>query len=156
MIEFLAKIRVSVQAYMFYFRNIKHIRSFGKNILIIGRIVCFGRKLYIGNSVSINEGVYLNAIGDLKIGNYCRISAGVQIHTAQLRTDQRYQERRHIIKYVTLEDGVWLCAGVIVIPGVTIGEGSIIGAGSVVTKDVPKFEFWGGVPARKIKSLPQV
>ena len=41
----------------------------------------------------------------------------------------------------------------IVLKGVTIGEGAIIGAGSVVTHDVPAFEIWAGVPAKKIRDL---
>jgi acetyltransferase-like isoleucine patch superfamily enzyme len=45
----------------------------------------------------------------------------------------------------------WLGYGTIVMRGVTIGEGAIVAAGSVVTKDVPEYEIWGGVPARKIR-----
>jgi acetyltransferase-like isoleucine patch superfamily enzyme len=41
----------------------------------------------------------------------------------------------------------------IVLKGVTIGEGAVIGAGSVVTRDVPAFEIWAGVPAKKIRAL---
>jgi acetyltransferase-like isoleucine patch superfamily enzyme len=33
---------------------------------------------------------------------------------------------------------------------VTVGIGAIIAAGAVVNIDVPDFEVWGGVPARKI------
>ena len=33
----------------------------------------------------------------------------------------------------------------------TIGNGAVVAAGAVVTKDIPPYEVWGGVPARKIK-----
>lgn len=33
---------------------------------------------------------------------------------------------------------------------VTIGDGVVIGAGSVVTKDIPPYEIWAGVPAKFI------
>ncbi|MFT6300750.1 MAG: acetyltransferase-like isoleucine patch superfamily enzyme [Saprospiraceae bacterium] len=32
-----------------------------------------------------------------------------------------------------------------------MGEGAIVAAGSVVTKDVPAFNIYAGVPAKKIK-----
>jgi len=53
---------------------------------------------------------------------------------------------------VKIEDGADIGAGCIILPGVTIGEGAVIGAGSVVTKDVPAYEVWAGVPARMIRT----
>lgn len=41
----------------------------------------------------------------------------------------------------------------VVLKNVTIGEGAVIAAGSVVTRSVPAFEIWGGVPARLIRRL---
>ena len=41
-------------------------------------------------------------------------------------------------------------AGVTVMPGVSIGSGAVIGANAVVTRDVPEFEIYAGVPACKI------
>jgi acetyltransferase-like isoleucine patch superfamily enzyme len=42
---------------------------------------------------------------------------------------------------------------VTVLKGVTIGEGAVIGAGSVATRDIPDFEVWAGVPAKRIRAL---
>lgn len=53
---------------------------------------------------------------------------------------------------VTIGDGVWLGAAVIVLPGVTIGDGSVVAAGAVVTKDIPPGVVAGGVPARVLRS----
>jgi acetyltransferase-like isoleucine patch superfamily enzyme len=39
--------------------------------------------------------------------------------------------------------------------GVTIGKGSVIAAGAVVTKDIPPYTLYGGVPAKKIKDIRQ-
>lgn len=41
-------------------------------------------------------------------------------------------------------------AGATILPGVTVGENAVVAAGAVVGKDVPAYEVWGGVPARKI------
>ena len=38
----------------------------------------------------------------------------------------------------------------IVLKGVTIGNGAVIGAAAVVTRNIPPFEIWAGVPAKKI------
>ena len=38
-------------------------------------------------------------------------------------------------------------------PNVTIGENSIIAAYSFVNQDVPKNQFWAGIPARRKKNL---
>ena len=54
-------------------------------------------------------------------------------------------------KDVTIGDDVWIGAYTTIMPGVTIGDGAIVAAGSVVTKDVPNYEVWGGIPAMKIK-----
>lgn len=40
-----------------------------------------------------------------------------------------------------------------ILKGVSIGEGSVIGAGSLVSRDIPPFEVWGGVPVKKLRSL---
>lgn len=50
-----------------------------------------------------------------------------------------------------IEDDVWIGHSSIIMSGVTIGRGSIIAAHSVVTKDVPPYSIYGGVPAKKIK-----
>jgi acetyltransferase-like isoleucine patch superfamily enzyme len=52
---------------------------------------------------------------------------------------------------ITIQDGAWLGAHVIVNDGVTIGSGAIVGGGSVVTKDVPPQSIAAGVPAKVIK-----
>lgn len=51
----------------------------------------------------------------------------------------------------TIGDDVWLGHGVVVMRGVTIGDAAIIAAGAVVTKDVPPYEVWAGVPAKHIR-----
>lgn len=48
-------------------------------------------------------------------------------------------------------DDVWLGRGVVVMRGVNIGNGAIVGAGAIVTKDVPPYELWAGVPAHRIR-----
>ena len=51
---------------------------------------------------------------------------------------------------IILGDDVWLGVNVVVLKGVTIGRGAVVGAGAVVTKSIPSFEIWAGIPARRI------
>jgi len=50
-----------------------------------------------------------------------------------------------------IESDVWLGYGAVIRAGVTIGRGAVIAAGSVLTRDVPAYEVWAGVPARKLR-----
>ncbi len=54
---------------------------------------------------------------------------------------------------VTIGPAAFVAAGCTILKNVNIGEGAVIGAGSLVTRCVPSFEVWAGVPARFIKSL---
>jgi putative colanic acid biosynthesis acetyltransferase WcaB len=53
----------------------------------------------------------------------------------------------------TLEDGVDVGAGAIILGGITIGRGAKIGAGSVVTRSVPAGARVVGNPARVLGSV---
>jgi maltose O-acetyltransferase len=54
---------------------------------------------------------------------------------------------------ISVEDDVWIGAGVIVLPGVTIGARSVIGAGSVVTRSIPPDSVAVGTPCRVVRQL---
>ena len=148
--------KIFLSGIKFYYNKIKykkHVMHFGKGIKIYGRIKLTGKNIYIGDNSTLNEGTLLNGRELLKIGNNVRISSYVQIYTGYLDLNTYYKKREHGAKSVVIGDGVWLAAGCIILPGVKIGEGSVIAAGAVVTKNVGKFELWGGVPAKKIKDL---
>ncbi len=59
--------------------------------------------------------------------------------------------RQHVVKRVTrIGKNASVLAGAIILGGVTLHEGAIAAAGSVVTHDIPPYEIWAGVPARKM------
>lgn len=51
---------------------------------------------------------------------------------------------------VIINEDVWIGTNVTILKKVEIGRGAVIAAGAVVTKNVPPYEIWGGVPAKKI------
>lgn len=94
-----------------------------------------------------------------KIDNCVTISHGVKILTSGLDTSDYpnkciCKNREHIQAPVHIGEGVWLCAGSMVMPGVTIAPKIIVAAGSVVTKNLDR-EGWlyAGIPAKPIKSF---
>lgn len=56
-------------------------------------------------------------------------------------------------KPITVEDGCWIGAHVVVLPGITIARGCVIAAGAVLTKDTELDGLYAGVPAKRVKNL---
>ena len=54
---------------------------------------------------------------------------------------------------VVIEENVWIGSKATILKGVSIGKYSVIAASAVVTKDVPAYEVWGGVPAKFMKRV---
>jgi maltose O-acetyltransferase len=119
----------------------------------------------IGSEVAIGKGTYVNSgiIGSGQIGRYCSIAYGVLIGPTEHRLDHwtmsPFEARsmgeadgsttRDVVPPI-IGDGVWIGANAIVLRGVKIGDGAVVAAGAVVTRDIPAYEIWGGIPARRI------
>ena len=129
--------------------------SCGENVAIdIGVFFFNPDKMSFGNNVSINPMTYLSGIGGLTIGNDVSIAHRVTIMTATHNYEDisiPIKKQGITIKPVHIGDNVWIGAGVTVVAGKSIGSGTIIGANSLVTKDIPKNEIWGGVPAKHLR-----
>jgi len=117
-----------------------------------GTGVAIGRGVHICSFAHINTGG-----GSVSIGDYVGVASGARIlggsnmpqglsMSAAAPTEMQVIER----KTTTIERYAFVGTNATVLAGVTIGEGAILGAGGVATKDIPAWEIWGGVPARKI------
>lgn len=108
--------------------------------IVIGAHTTLGDYTYIyaSESITIGSRVLIAPFCYLVDGNH-GTSRDSFIRTQPLETAQ-----------IVIGDDVWLGARTVVLPGITISTGAIIAAGSVVTKPVPGYEIWGGVPARKL------
>lgn len=106
----------------------------------------YPENLAIGDHVTVNHGVFIDARGGVKIGNHVRLSPYAVIETGFLRREG--VNRPHDCAPVVIGNNVWIATGAIVLAGVTIGENAVIAAGAVVTKDVPANVIAKGVPAR--------
>ncbi len=116
-----------------------------------------GPSIVVGDRVFIGAGCEFNIHEKIVIGEQAMISAGCRF----IDTDHGFADRSvpmygQMCRKAPIEIGadVWLGANAVILRGVTIGRGAIVAAGAVVTKPIPEFEIWGGVPARKIGVRP--
>lgn len=103
--------------------------------------------------------------GNLIIGNFCSIAAGVTVQLGgNHRTDWvstypfpaflKWNNCDRTSKYawskgdVIIGNEVWIGDNVTILSGVNIGDGAVIATKSVVTKDVPSYSIVAGNPAR--------
>lgn len=117
-----------------------------------------GNGIHIGRCVHISSYCHINVGGGFVwIGDYVGIASGARIlggsnqpdapsMSASAPADMQHVERAQTL----IGHYAFVGAGATVMAGVTIGEGAVVGAGAVVTKSVPPWEIWAGVPAAKI------
>jgi len=102
---------------------------------------------YLGPHCSIGQKV--------KIGRFTMLANNISI----IGSDHLYGDPtkpiifsgRPLLNPTIIGDDVWIGAFSLIMSGVNIGNGAIIGAGSVVTKDIPPYSVYAGVPAKFIK-----
>lgn len=111
--------------------------------------------MVIGDHTWIGQQCFLHSAGGLRIGKAVGIGPKVIILTSQHEAlDRDLPVYFTPLKFaeVVLEDGCDIGAGAIILPGSRIGKGAIVGAGTVVNCDVPPYEVWAGVPARRTRT----
>lgn len=131
------------------------------------------RKFSIGRSSLIESfSVINNMVGDVQIGDYSRVGIGNTIigpvtigsnvmlaqNVVVSGMDHKYDDIDTPVSLqgissssVTICDGSWIGANVVITKGLKIGKHSVVAAGSVVTRDVEDYCVVAGVPAKIIK-----
>jgi acetyltransferase-like isoleucine patch superfamily enzyme len=112
--------------------------------------------IIIGNDVHLGPNAYLDATGNIEIGNGVIFGPHVTIYTRSHNYDSECLEalpfdQKMVVAPVIINEFVWVGTKVIILPGVTIGKGAVIAASAVVTKDVPEYAVVGGNPAKVLK-----
>lgn len=115
----------------------------------------------IGENCNICSHVFIE--NDVKIGNNVTIKSGVQVwdgitieddvflgpnvtFTNELVPRSRVINKDNFKKTIVMK-GASIGANTTILPGIVIGEYALIGAGSLISKDIPSYTLWYGVPA---------
>jgi acetyltransferase-like isoleucine patch superfamily enzyme len=116
------------------------------NVLVLGEV-------RVGKNTWIGPGCILDGTGGgLKIGDWCSISAGVQIYTHHtVKRSISLGEEPIEYAQTRIGNGVYIGPNSIIQMGVTVGDKAIIGASSFVNRDVPTGVTAFGCPARILK-----
>jgi acetyltransferase-like isoleucine patch superfamily enzyme len=122
--------------------------GFGEGASIYDSALILG-DVKVGKNTWIGPFTILDGSGGLEIGDYCSISAGVQIYThdtVQWATSGgTLQAEREPVR---IGSRCYIGPNVIISKGISIGDGCVIGANSFVNRDVPSGMKAWGTPAR--------
>lgn len=148
------------------------IKIINPQLLRLGKNVSIGQYSWINMKDYFKSGKPTLSIGDnCYIGRFTQINAwyDVQIEENVLIADRVFiSDADHFYNDISkpiidqgdfykasiyVKSGAWIGIGSVILPGVTIGKNSIIAANSVVTKDVPDFTIYAGIPAKFLKKI---
>ena len=115
--------------------------------VIVGRGVTIENRCRVGEYTKIETEVYVTAYTTIE--ERCFIAPMVCMSNDNYlgRTEERFQH----MKGPHIKRGARIGSNAVLLPGVIIGEEAVVGAGSVVTKDIPPYETWVGIPARFLR-----
>lgn len=137
----------------------KKLKTCGHNVSI--RKKCnFQGKIHVGSNVTIGRGCsFVSTIANIYIHDNVVFGPEVVIYSGDHQTNvigkhicevgDKDKNDASLDRDVVIESGCWIGTRAIILKGVTIGRGSIVGAGAIVTKDVPPYSVYVGVPSAK-------
>lgn len=102
----------------------------------------------IGEDTIIGDHCFLDGRAKLIIGSHTDIASQVLIYNSKHDINDSKFEAKNLS--VEIGDYVFIGPRAIIMPGVKIGKGAIVAAGAIVTKDVPSYKIYAGIPAKEI------
>ncbi len=105
-------------------------------------------RLTIGDHCWLGQGVWIDNLADVRLGDHVCISQGAYLCTGS--HDYRRRTFDLITAPIVVESGAWIGAGAIVLPNCIVGSNSLVAAGAVVRPSVGPTEIVAGNPARVV------
>ncbi|HUP80664.1 MAG TPA: acyltransferase [Pirellula sp.] len=128
--------------------------GFGTGCSIYDSAIVLG-EVKVGINTWIGPFTVLDGSGGLEIGEFCSISAGVQIYTHDTVAWATSGGISTASKLpVRIGNRCYIGPNAIIGKGISIGDGCVIGANSFVNSDIPAGKKAWGSPARIIESKP--
>ena len=144
------------KSYFFPFYSLKRffLKAFGakigRRLLVKPDVnIKYPWKLVCGDYVSFGEGVWIDNLDHVTIGDNVTISQGAYL----LCGNHDFKSRSFdlLVNPIYLEDGVWIGAKSIVAPGVRAGSHSVLAVNSVAIKDLEPYGIYQGNPAQLLR-----
>ena len=108
-------------------------------------------KVKIGKNTWIGPFTIIDGSGgEIKIGDYCSISSGVQIYTHDTVKWSLTGGKEFEKGNVSIGDNCYVGPNVIISKDVKIGKGCIIGSNSFVNRNIPQNSIVYGIPGKKV------
>ena len=135
----------------------------GHNSAIESFVKCVGTEkgcIFVGSNSYIGISNVLDNSDNIQIGNFVHIagpSTALWTHSSAKMCMNSIPLNKASEKYrptapIKIEDNVYIGGNCTIYPGIRIGHHSIVAPNSAVTKDIPPYSMFGGVPAKFIKS----
>lgn len=122
--------------------------GFGEGVSIYDSSVVIGN-VKVGKETWIGPFTLLDGSGGLEIGEFCSISAGVQIYSHDsVQWALSGGSSKYEVGPVRIGSRCYVGPNVVIAKGVTIGDGCVIGANSLVLRDIPEGSKAFGTPCR--------
>jgi len=134
--------------------------SCGRNVRIMRGADFTWSNVFVGNDVYVGpNALFLTSKAKIILGDHVIFGPNVSMITGNHRIDivGRYissvtdeEKLPDNDSNIILEGDNWIGANAMILKGVTIGTGAVVAAGAVVTKNIPEYTIWGGVPAHQM------
>ena len=137
-------VSIGVGSKIWHFSHILSGAKVGRNC-VIGQNVMIGANVEIGDNSKVqnNVSVYENVI----VGD--DVFIGPSAVFTNVKTPRAFINRKTEFETTHIRQGASIGANATIVCGISLGQYCLIGAGAVVTKSVPDFALFVGVPARQ-------
>jgi UDP-2-acetamido-3-amino-2,3-dideoxy-glucuronate N-acetyltransferase len=111
----------------------------------LGQNVFVGGRARLGNNVRVQNNVSIYDDVEIEDDVFC----GPSMVFTNVINPRAHVPRKNEYRKTLVKRGASIGANATIVCGVTIGQYAFVGAGAVVTRDVPSYGLYTGVPARR-------